>query len=127
MGAPPASCIASAAERANAAAGVEDYALVFAGANFEAGGVAAELQVLDLGSGRGTAHSPESEPYVDAIHSEGHFSSNSLSIGFFDLQFQRGRIGFAGLVGVIERLFGVTDLFPDGSVLGFEFGGRAQL
>ena len=58
----------SLAEGADAAAGIEDHALVFRRADLEARRVAAELQVLNLRSGRGAAHTPEFEPYLSAIH-----------------------------------------------------------
>ncbi len=58
----------SLTQSAKAAAGVKNYAVIIPGANLNARCVAAEFQVLNLGSRGRTADTPEFESYVDAVH-----------------------------------------------------------
>ena len=55
-------------EGANAAAGIENHALVFRGADLKTRRVPAELQIFDLRRWSRTAHSPELEPDMGAVH-----------------------------------------------------------
>src|SRR6185312_9627295 len=105
------------AERANAAAGVENDAFILRRPNLDARRIAAEFEVLDLGGWGGTADSPEFESYLYAVHLKGHFGTNPLAIAFFDLQFQSGCPCIAGSVGMIQCFFSVADLFLDRRVL----------
>jgi hypothetical protein len=107
----------SLAKRPNAAAGIENHALIGAIANLKARSISAELQIFNLRRGGGTTYAPEFDPYLSAIHSECHLSANSFAVAFLDLEFEGGGIGFARGIGVIQRLFGVADLFKERCVL----------
>ena len=70
-------------------------------ANFNAGRVAAELQVLRLRGRRGATHPPETDAHGQRPIRK-HLSTDALLIGLFGFEFESRRVGIAGFGRVIQ-------------------------